>query len=70
MANEILLVFHKGLNYDYYFIIEELAKEVEKQFGCSGEKTEKYNTFSIPIEKEVTNIYKDVMKVLSLYLTK
>ena len=70
MANEILLVFHNGSNYDYYFIIEELAKEVEKQFGYPGEKTEKHNTFSIPIEKEVRNIYKDEMKVLSLYLTK
>ena len=28
-------------NYDYDFIINELAEEFKKQFICSGEKTEK-----------------------------
>ena len=40
-------------------MIKELANEFEGQFECLGENTEKYKTFSVPIEKEVTKIYKD-----------
>ena len=29
MSKEIPVVFHTGLNYDYHFIIKELAKELE-----------------------------------------
>ena len=39
--------------------MKELANEFEGQFECLGENTEKYNFFSVPIEKEVTNIDKD-----------
>ena len=65
MLNEILLVFHNGSNYDYHFIIKELANESEGRFECLGENTEKYKTFSIPIEKEVTNIDKDGNKSIA-----
>ena len=41
------------------FFIKELANEFEGQFECLGENTEKYETFSVPIEMEVTNIDKD-----------
>ena len=51
--------FHNSSNYDYHFIIKELANKFEGQFECLGENTEKYKTFSIAIEKEVTNIDKD-----------
>ena len=54
VPNEIPVVFHNGSNYDYYFIIKELANK------CLGENTEKYKTLAVPIEKEVTNIDKDV----------
>ena len=53
VPNEIPVVFQNGSNYNYYFIIKELAKEVEGQFECLGENAEKYKTFSVPIEKEV-----------------
>ena len=53
MPNEIAVVFHNGLNYDYHFIIKKLANEFKGQFECFGENTEKYKTFSVPIEKEV-----------------
>ena len=59
VPNEIALVFHNGSNYEYHFIIKELANEFEGQFECLGENTEKYKTFSVSIEKEVTNIDKD-----------
>ena len=55
MLNEIPAVFHNGSNYDYYFIIKKLAKNIKEKFECLGENTEKYKTFLIPIEiKEVT----------------
>ena len=59
VANEIPVVFHNGLNYDYHFIIKELANEFEGQFECLGENIEKYKTLSILIEKELKNIDKD-----------
>ena len=59
MPNEIPVVFHNGSNYHYHFIIKELANEFEGQFECLGENTEKYKTFSVPKEKDFTNIDKD-----------
>ena len=59
VPNEIPVVFHNSSSYDYHFIIKELASEFEEKFERLGENTEKYKTFSIPIEKEVTNIGKD-----------
>ena len=55
---EILIVFRNGSNYDYHFIIKELAEEFEKQFTFLGENTEKYITFLVSIEKEVTKTTK------------
>ena len=59
MSNEIPVVSHNGSSYDYHFIIKELANEVEGQFECLGENTENYKAFSVPLEKELTNIDKD-----------
>ena len=56
MPKKIDIVFHNESNYDYHFIIKELAKECKKQFTYLGENTEKYKTFSVPIENEVTII--------------
>ena len=56
VPKKIPLVFHNESNYDYHFIIKELMEEFEKQFTCLGENTEKYITFTVPIEKEVTRI--------------
>ena len=36
---------------DYHFIIKQLLEEFKRQFKCSGENTEKYITFSVPIKK-------------------
>ena len=47
-------MFHNGSKYDYHFIIKELAEEFEGEFECSGENTEKYITFSVPMKKEST----------------
>ena len=56
MLNETPVVFHNGSNYDYHFIIKELANEFDGKFECLWENTEKYKIFSIPIEIEVTKI--------------
>ena len=52
---EIPVVFYNGCTYDYHFIIKKLARELEGQFECLGENTEKYITFSVPIKKELDN---------------
>ena len=56
VPKKIPIVFHNGLNYDYDFIIKHLAEEFKKQFTCLEENTEKFITFTVPIEKEVTRI--------------
>ena len=48
---EISVVFYNGSTYDHHFIIEELAKEFKGKLECLVESTEKYITFSVPIEK-------------------
>ena len=59
MLNEISVIFHNGSNCDCHSIITESANEFEGKFQCFEENTEQKKTFSIPIEKEVTNIDKD-----------
>ena len=59
VPNEIPVGFHNGSNYDYHFIMKELANEFKGQFICLGENTEKYKPFSVPIEKEFKKVDKD-----------
>ena len=40
IPKQIPIVAQNGSNYDYHFIIKELAEEFERQFVCSGENTE------------------------------
>ena len=46
MPHEIPVVFHNGSNYDYHFIIKELANKFDGQFECLRENKEKYKNFS------------------------
>ena len=59
VPNEVPVVFHNGSNYDCHFIIKELANRSEGQLEHLAKNTEKYKTFPVPVEKEVTNIDKD-----------
>ena len=59
VPRKITIVFHNESNYDYHFIIKELVKDFERQFTCLEENTEKYITFSVPIEKEIARIDKN-----------
>ena len=58
VPKKIPIVCHNGPNYDYHFIIKELEEEFKNQLTCLEENTEKYVTFTVPIEKEVTRIDK------------
>ena len=55
IPKEIPIVFHNGSIYDYHFIIKELVKELDGNFECLGENTEKYIIFSVPIKKKIEN---------------
>ena len=58
VPKKVPIVFHNGSNYDYHFIIKE-QKNLKKQLTCLGENNEKYKTFTVPMEKEVTRIDKN-----------
>ena len=51
--------FQYGSNYDYHYIIKELAEEFKKQLPCLGENTERHISFIVSIEKEVTRTDKN-----------
>ena len=57
VPNESPVVFHNGLNYDYHFIIKELANKFEGEFECLGEDAEKHNFF--PFQQKITKIDKN-----------
>ena len=44
--------------------MKELAEEFNKQYTCLWENNEKYITFTVPIEKEVTSIDKNGEEVI------
>ena len=54
VPKKIPIAFHNGSNYDYHFIIKELAEEFQEQFTRLGQISKKYITFTVPVEKEVT----------------
>ena len=65
------MCFHNRSNYDYRFIIKQLAEKFKKQFTCLGENTEKFVIFKVPIEKEITRINKngeDIIENISYVL--
>ena len=68
MPKKIPIVFHNGSNYDYHFMIKELAEQFRKQFTCFGENTEKCITFTVPIEKEeLIKMEKKLEKIYPTY---
>ena len=63
VPKNVPMVFPNRSNYDYHFIIKELEEEFKKQFTCLGENTEKYITFAVQTEEEVTRIDKNGEKI-------
>ena len=43
-----------------------LAEEFKKQFTCLGEDTEKYITFTVPIEQEIKRTDKNGEKITKI----
>ena len=60
VPNEIFIIFHNGSNYDYHFMIKELAKESK----CLLEKYWKIQHFFVQIEKEIKKVDKDGNKYI------
>ena len=48
--------------------LKNLRKNLKKQFNCLGVNNEKYITFAVPIEKEVTKIDKNVEEITKKYI--
>ena len=67
VPKKIPTVFPNGSNYDFHFIIKELAEKFKKQFTCVGENTEKYITFTAPIKKKLQQLIK-MEKKLKKYI--
>ena len=52
VSHEIPVQFHNGSSYGYHLIIKELAEELKSEdIECLAQKTEKYISFSMSIEK-------------------
>ena len=59
VPENIPIDFHNESDYDHNFVTKELAEELKKLRTCLEENTEKYLTFTVLIEKEVTRIDKN-----------
>ena len=71
MPNKIPVVFYNESNYDYHFVIKELADAFEGEFNCLGEKLKNKKIFSVIIEKEVSRTGKngeEIIKTISYKL--
>ena len=55
---DIPVVIHNGSNYDFHWIIKELAEEFRTEIQCIPKDKEKYKSFSIPIMYKECNNYK------------
>ena len=64
---EIPVVFHYGMNYDYHFIMKEIANEFVGEFNCLEENAEKYKTFSATVikVKKICKTGKEIAKTIS-----
>ena len=69
MPKQTPIVFRNGPNYDYHFIIKELAEIFMGKFKCLGKNIEIYITFSVSIEKGVTRIDKNGEEIKKLFRT-
>ena len=56
VPRETPIVFYNGSNYDYCFIIKELAEEFEKQITCLGENTGIYITLSTLVQNKLQEL--------------
>ena len=69
VPKKVPIIFHTGSNCDYHFITKDLAEEFKKQFTCLRENTQKYITFTVPIEKKLQELIKMEKKLQKIYVT-
>ena len=65
MPNEISVIFHNVLNYDYHFIIKELANESKRQFECKIYGKFIIQIFLINLQKEPIKLN---VKIVDVFL--
>ena len=68
VTKEICIVFHNGSNYDYRFIMKDLADNLLAQEKILKNAFQK--TFSVPIEKEFKRIdkkEKEITKTITVF---
>ena len=63
VPKRVPIVFHNGSNFDYHFIIKELAEKIKKQFNCLGENTKKKKKKF----QELINMGKKLQKIYLTY---
>ena len=63
-----IINFLNGFNYDNHFTIKRLAEEMEGQFTCLEENTEKDITFSVLLKKKVKRSGEEIGKTISYKL--
>ena len=68
ILKQIIAFFRSWPNYDYNFIIKDVAEELERQFTCLRENTEKCIKFSVSIEKNLKKLLKLEKKLQKSYL--
>ena len=54
ITKNIPSVFHNVSSYVGHFIMKEIANEFDGELECLGEKTEKYISFSVKVNKKIT----------------
>ena len=64
MPNEIPVVFYNGSNYDYHFVIKELANEFEDNSNVLEKRQKSKKLFPFQQKKKLQKLIKMVMKVL------
>ena len=69
ITKEIPTVFYIGYNYDYHFVLKELAEEFEAQFICLGENTKKYLPFQFQCKIKLQELIKVEEKFQKEYST-
>ena len=70
VPNEIPVVCHRSSNYDYHFIITELANEFVGQFDFLEKTKKSTNLFRFQYKRKIQKLIKMVMKRFKPYLTK
>ena len=68
MPNDVSVVFHRGSNYDYHFIMKDITNEFEGE--CLGENKEKVETFLVLVKNEIIKTDKEGNEKVKIMFSK